>query len=331
MNIDAILEASMEAMNAGEPDRALVGLEQILEAEPQHAQVLFFKGCALTECGDDEQAIEAFEQSAKYAGEMAGLPLFNLGNAYQRQGEFAKAAQSFQAATEADPTMADAWINLGRLMDDGGGHQEALDCYQIALKIDDQDPVTWSNQGNSFRSLQMIDQAEDSYRKALALNPNEWPAKIGLGAVLALQGSNEGLDLIAEVSEATGHPSALFEQGTALALLGRHAEAIPIYEQLINLGMNEPSMWNNRGECLAKVDHVSEAIASFDRAIEEDENFVSAYFGKARVLVNCDRIEDATPVVKKYFEIASPEMQQAPAVQALANLCGLACDSEGAS
>jgi tetratricopeptide (TPR) repeat protein len=322
-DLKAIIAASLAAMNEGEPDRALIGFEKALEVEPDNAQVLFFTGCALSECGDYQGAIAAYEKSAKNAGEMAGLPLYNLGNAYDRIGDHANALKSYQAATQADPTMADAWINMGRLLADHGSHEAALECYEVALQIDAGDPVTWSNRGNSFRALGALDKAEESYLQALQLDENDVAARLGLGCCLAHAGSEQGLGMIAEVCEMTGNPTALFEQATALAVLDRFDEALVAFDELVRSGMTEAPLWNNRGECLAKVDRISDALDSFDQAIEIDADYSAAYFGKARLLVNAERIAEAKRFVERYLELATDEEKMSPAVQALCDLCDI--------
>ena len=90
-----------------------------------------------------------------------------------------------------DPDMADAWINKGRLLDDSGRHQEAVDCYDQALRRAPQDVVGWANRGNSLKALGRTEEALDSYRKALQYDESHAPALFGAADCLMALGRDE--------------------------------------------------------------------------------------------------------------------------------------------
>jgi len=321
---DALTEQGMEKLQEGDARGAIAAFAAAVKINPQHAQAWYGKGCAHGELEEDQLAIEAYKQSAKYAGDRAGLPLYNLGNTYQRLEQYQEAAECFHQATQVDPTMADAWINLGRLLDDSGQHEAAVECYDKALESEPADVVAWSNRGNSLRSLGKSKEALESYRKALELDGDDVAARIGIGPCLLDCGQiEEGLEALQSAVEDTRHPMALFEFATALAKVDQHEAAVTFYDTLIENDFVSAEIFNNRGECLAKLDRIDESLESFDKAIEFDEEFAPAWFGKARVLVNANRVNEARPAAKRYAELASEEERSEPAAQALLKMCGL--------
>ncbi len=321
---DALTATGMQQLEKGDPAGAITSFAAAVEADPAHGQAWYGKGCAHSELQQYEDAILAYEQSVKHAGDKAALPLFNLGNAYQELGKIQEAAQSFQRAAQADPTMTDAWINLGRILDDAGQHEAAIQTYDLALQITPDDSMAWSNRGNSLRSLGRNDDALASYQKALELDSSDFAAAIGSGACLVDCGQpQQGLATLQKAVDDSQHPMAVFELVTALGKVNQHEAAVPMYDMLINNNFGSAEIFNNRGECLARLDQIDASLESFDRAIEFNADFTPAYFGKARVLVNVERIDEARPLAQRYMEIGDEDGLGTPAVQTLFSTCGI--------
>lgn len=314
---EQVVSEASEFINEGEFDKALARLDLALQHDSTNARLLYMKGCAHAECGQFDDAIAAYESSAEHAGEMAVNPLYNLANLYKDLDDFTNAVITFNKVLQLDPSMCDAWINLGCILDDHKQHGTALECYDAALQLDSEDPMTWSNRGNSLRSLDRLEEAETSYRKALELDNDNVASAVGLGGCMVERGDVEGLALLDETYESTQHPIVLFELATAFAKLERYADALQSYDRLVDDGIEDASLWNNRGECLAKINRAEDALLSFDKAIEVDSDFEAAYFGKARVLHNLSRYAEAKPVVAQLLAVASDEFKATPGVQAL--------------
>lgn len=317
---ETIVSEVSQFLDEGQTDQAISRLDLALQEDPTNARLLYMKGCAHADCGQLEDAIAAYEASAKHAGEKAVNPLYNLANLYKGIDDFPNAVATFNKVLQLDPSLCDAWINLGCILDDHKHHATALECYDTALRIDDQDPMTWANRGNSLRALDRLDEAEKSYRKSLELDEDNMASAVGLGGCMVERGDVEGLVLLDQAYESTRHPTVLFELATAFAKLERYADALQSYDQLIDEGMENASLWNNRGECLAKMNRADEALLSFDRAIAEDADFEAAYFGKARVLHNLDRYEEAKPIVAQLLAVASEAFKASPGIRALVTL-----------
>lgn len=316
------LEAGMAAMQKGNSAEALKIFDSVIESDPDNAQALYFKGCACSETGQFVEAIEAYEKCVEHAGERASLPLFNMGVAFQELGEAGKAIESFQKAIAHDPTMADAWINIGRLLDDLGESDTAIECYNSALQIEPKDVTALSNRGNSLRALRQFSEADASYEAALTETPQDLAARIGRGICRFELGEyEEGLHRIRSVIDQTGHAVARFEYSLLLCRQDKYEEALASLDHIIEDGSGSPEVFNNRGECLAKLNRPDEALTSFDQSLALAEDFTGALFGKARLLVNLERIDEARPVAQRLIDAASPEEKQQDYIQALASVC----------
>lgn len=319
---DALTARGMKCMQRGDARQAVELFAAATSLDPGHGEAWYGKGCAHAQLGEHDDAIQAYEQSARFAGERASLPLYNLGVLYQELARPHDAVRCFRRVTESDPTMADAWINLGRLTDDAGHHVEAIQYYDTALELAPDDAMAWSNRGNSLRSLDRFDEALDSYQKALALDEDDFAAKIGVAACLVEYGQPEkGIADLQALSSAVDHPLVRFELATALAKTEQPEAALALYDRLLAAKFLSAQIWNNRAECLARLGQTEAALESFGRAIEFDPQFAPAWFGKARVLINSDQLAEAQLAARRYLELADDTERQQPHAQALAEMC----------
>src|SRR5579885_1520890 len=254
-NIASELEKAAALLSRQQFKQAIDCLERALTSEPQNAQARYYKGCAFSKLEDYQQAISCFTESAKYAGERACLPLYNMGNAYQSLNKFDEAMESFRAALKVDNTMADAWINLGRLLDDRGDHEEALACYELALQFQPDDEVAWCNRGNTLRSLRRFEEALSSYDRALELAARDsdttYLALAGVAGCLPHLGrEDEALELINELLKSGDAPPLLVDKAIILASKKQFPEALDVIDYVIQLGTETAEVYNNRGEIL---------------------------------------------------------------------------------
>ena len=325
MNADEVFEAGMRAIEQGDHPEAQRMFTQVLEADPTNTQALYFQGCILSEAGRYAEAIPVYEECLRHAGDdQSGHPLFNLGYAYQAVGDIRNALLAFQGATQADPMMADAWINIGRLLDDMGTHETAVECYDTALKIQPQDSMALANRGNSLKSLERYPEALTSYDMALQEDPDDFAARTGRAVCLFHTGDPEsGLRLLDEVIATSGSVAAKFERSVLLVLSEKYVDALALLEGILEDGFSDREIYNNRGECLAKLNRTEEALASFEESLAIDGEFTGALFGQARLLVNLDRVEEARPITERLIAAADEQEQQEDHIRALASICGI--------
>jgi tetratricopeptide (TPR) repeat protein len=107
-----------------------------LAARPDFAEAHFNHGVLTLEAGAHEAAARSFEAAI---GCRNAYPeaLSNLGYVQARYlGRPGEAERNLRRAIEIDPAFADAWCNLGLLLQDQGRFDEALAAYEEALRHD---------------------------------------------------------------------------------------------------------------------------------------------------------------------------------------------------
>ncbi|MGO9386477.1 MAG: tetratricopeptide repeat protein [Methanobacterium sp.] len=79
-------------------------------------------------------------------------------------------------------------VSLGLM----GKFTEAVNCFNQALKIDDENDDAWNNKGTALFNLSKYSEALECFNKALELNPENSKAWAGKGSVKRFLGDYKG-------------------------------------------------------------------------------------------------------------------------------------------
>ncbi len=139
--------------------------------QPESGQVLFDFGVADLALRAAPVARRAFAQ-AKQEEERA----LSAGEWYRWGCELEtaapeEAAEAYRRALAADPGHADAHVNLGRLLHEGGDAEAAREHYRRALQERPRDATAAFNMGVALEDLGRPEDALAAYEKAVALDP----------------------------------------------------------------------------------------------------------------------------------------------------------------
>ncbi|MGB5167514.1 MAG: tetratricopeptide repeat protein [Acidimicrobiia bacterium] len=93
------------------------------------------------------------------------------------------AEEAYRRALEIDSTLAEAHLNLGRLLHADGKVEEALDEYRAARTIDGKDAVIHYNIGVASQDLGEFDDAVGAYERAIELAPRFADARYNLSTL----------------------------------------------------------------------------------------------------------------------------------------------------
>lgn len=254
--------ASLAALRAGSPDRAIPHLRELVAAKPDDTASRINLANALVETGDLDAALALAdaEEDAAFA-RIAGY-------VHQQRGEYGAAAARYRDAVAREPNDLASWNNLGNVLSALGEHDEAIAAFERAISIAPGQldiylnlaellgqaernearlkvmKDAWTLAPRDYRvlvDLGLAHAAEDDLdaaisvlREAIAVDPARTQAKIELGMILeGLNRIEELSDLAASVDMAKAGPEASFLQAWVARREGRfedaamHADAIP--------------------------------------------------------------------------------------------------------
>ena len=126
-------------------------------------------------------------QRAERKGEEAEVP-DAAEELYERAVEIededpAEAIQAYRKALELNATLADAHLNLGRLLHEINGAAAAEPCYRRVLAVRPEDPTALFNLGVALQDLDRPLEAIEVYEKALELDPKLADAHFNLAGI----------------------------------------------------------------------------------------------------------------------------------------------------
>lgn len=149
----------------------------------------------------------------------------------------------------------------------------AIVAIAIGTAIFDKGHYYWLNEGNDLYAAKRYEEALDSYKKALDIDP------------------------------APGYPYAWKNRGDTLQWLNRYEEALASYDKALEIDPEYVKAWSNRGLTLRKLKRYKEAVASHDKALDIDPEYPYAWNGRGFALEKLERYEEALVSYNKALEI----------------------------
>lgn len=180
------------------------------------------------------------------------LGLYEKAIATHSAGQFDEAQQQYEIVLQHDPHHAGALAMLGTIALQRNHAETALEYIEKSLKINENQPETYCNQGFALAALQRWDAALISYERAIALKPD--------------------------------FAEAYNNHGNVLRALKRFHDARLSYQQAIALSPDFAMAHNSYGTVLKELNQPEQALLSYDRAIALAPDYVEAYYNKALVL-----------------------------------------------
>jgi tetratricopeptide (TPR) repeat protein len=179
-----------------------------LEYSPRYGDLWVNKGLIALRDGRKQDAKTHFIKAIRYNQEQ--LQAYqNLGTLYFEEGDYTRAAESFERALEVDPAFNEARFNLG---------------------------ISYLRLGAKDAEYRRKARAE--FHKMLAVNPQVADAHHALGEVAFLERDFAGAaaSFRTAVKLAPSHATAWHDLGAALLELQRHAEAAEAFQECIAHG-----------------------------------------------------------------------------------------------
>jgi tetratricopeptide (TPR) repeat protein len=168
-------------------DREWKEAEAQLIASPADNRVRRTLARVYLETGNPESAVAELRQCLSEKHPDATLWL-ELGEAYGRSGEIAKAVDSFEHSIRLDPRLSAAHLQLGVALRRDGKPAQALAQMRAAAMLAPRNPAAAFELGKSLKAAKDLPGAIASFQRALELKPDYEQARYSLGLALEAQG-----------------------------------------------------------------------------------------------------------------------------------------------
>ncbi len=245
-------------------EQAVPHLKKAVELDPRDYWVWFRLGLCYAELRDYTAAAGAYDVCTALWPEFPWAYL-NRGAARARLGRYPEALADYDRALAYDPNFVLLYFNRAMVRQDLEDHAAALQDLDRASELGQrdflQDGAFHAVRGKSLEALARHAEADEAFREALRLAPEDPTAYLMRGYALAARRPEQSLRDFNAVLKRT--PDSL------LALYGK------------GMVLCDP------------LDRIEEAIVCFDQALERDASFVPALRGRAILRARQGRFEAA--------------------------------------
>ena len=181
----------------GKPLEAIAQYQKALELTPDPAEVHFRLGSALEDTGQFDQAIVHFRRvlelrPAREAERYDAVTYNLMGRALAGKGDMAEALQDLETATKIHPNFAPHLYDYALALVRATRFDDAQIAVESALAADPDMMVAHEMRGGLLARKRQLPEAANEYRRALELQPDFSRGHLDLANVLAAQGDMPG-------------------------------------------------------------------------------------------------------------------------------------------
>ena len=184
---DALYLLGLICQQEGNFVRAEQLLDRAVAAQPSIAPYRISHGLALRALGRTAEALDAFAQARAIAPTLAEAH-HQEGNALKALGRFAEAAAALREAARLAPREAAIWLNLGVAALETGATAEAITAFRQAIALEPARPEAHNILGHALFVSGRCDEARAAFEAALRIRPDFAPALDNLGRLCKATG-----------------------------------------------------------------------------------------------------------------------------------------------
>jgi tetratricopeptide (TPR) repeat protein len=279
------LAEALQHHRAGRLETAAQLYQDILDAAPEHADVLHLLGVVSFQQKQLDRAAELIGRAIALRPDVAAC-YANLGEVYRARGQLDRAIACYRTALQLQPQNPEATNNLGLALLAQGEVEGAIARFEEALRAQPDHALLHNNLGNAWRVRGDGEQALTHFRRAVQLDPQLAEAHSNLGQLLlerydvkhALRHCRKALALRPEFPEAHNN------LGNALREAGRFEEARASYAEALRLAPALALTYNNMAQALQAEGQLGDAISWYHQALEREPNSARIHTNLASAL-----------------------------------------------
>ncbi len=221
-----------------------------------------------------------------------------------RRGDFRQALLCYEKTLAAQPDHAIALNLKGTALFQCDQPEQALPLLQRAAQLRRNDAGILGNLGQVYLALDKHVDAEQVFRKALRLEPNQPDYQMGVANALALQGKLSDAEvLFTRLAQRHPHqPLPWFNLGNVQRDQGRAADAIESFRHALALDANALDARNNLAGALHALLRFDDAEREYRACLVIDPDYLPARISLASLLIDVARDAEAEVVCREVLQ-----------------------------
>jgi tetratricopeptide (TPR) repeat protein len=258
----------------------LVLMTACSETKETRLQRFLAQGNEMVSRKNYEQAIDYYQGALRLDSCFADA-LNNLGTVYYNTKDYSNALIHYTRAIECRPQYIEAYINRANTYYETNELFSALrDLDRVASKNPDT-LVLHFLRGLIFTKLRHYPEAENSFKKALMIDPDNVELKVNLGTVYFYERKNDSARaLLQSVIAGNKEPNAYNTLSLLETVNGNYSQAMEWIAKALAIRPDDPYYLNNRGYIYLMLKEYEKALEDINQSITSDPYNGWAYRNK---------------------------------------------------
>lgn len=261
-------------------------------------------GFLLNDVDKFDRAIAYFEESLKINDSNADV-IVDLAYAYEMKGDMAQAIVYNNLLLDIDPYSFDAWVNIGKLYSMNEQHEKAIDSFDFALTIKDDDLSAMKMKALSLYLNDNVQESIKLFRKCLSLSPNDESVHDSLlEAYAALELYDEMMNLIDLKEELFGSEGIMAKRASVYISKQEYDTAKELFLQIPENDKDNLDYYMLEGELAFNENDFTTAESAYIKASlisEENEDILDRL---ANICVAQEKYIQAAEYLEELLDIA---------------------------
>jgi tetratricopeptide (TPR) repeat protein/tRNA A-37 threonylcarbamoyl transferase component Bud32 len=306
---EQIVADARATLEGDDPSAAIEELELAIEGDPENADLYFERARAEAASGNYDRAFESVQQgigvlpAESWAREYVANTLWEI-------GFFDEAIDEYRYALELDPgaywlyySMAEIYQETDRPDEAVGVLFEALENPSLAV-----DPEEISSIGWFFLSLDLFDEAEQAFNRAVEIEPGNPSLYEGLVEIAYRRGgAPAGIEMVEIGIQRFPEHGPFYESaGYWFWELGDIDQAAKAFNRAIELDPSNSGLYGSLAGLLAETGREAEAVDLIQRGLERFPNAPEAYVVAAEFYLGLGLTDEAILLLDQAIEL-NPE------------------------
>jgi len=258
--------------NSGKPAEAITAYREAIRRNPQLVAAHESLGAALRHEGQLDEAVATMRRAAQLAPNKPAV-WHELGLAYHAQGKVAEAAETIRKAIAMDADLPEPHSNLGIVLLSSGDHLGAEAAFREAIRIQPDYSDAHGNLANLLAGKGNLTSARHHYQTALRFKPKDAAVRYNYAVALGKGGdvdeAQRQLEAALESDPSLADAHELL--GNLLMARNQAAAALPHYGAWVRLKPDSPQAQFGLGSALAMTGDRAAAIPYLQRAAKSND------------------------------------------------------------
>jgi len=235
--IEELLEEAEQRRRKGDRSGAVRVLDQALQIKPLNDTIWLTKASYLSEMGRAAEALVAANKAAELRPGDAGT-WFTIALIQNQLGDRERELAAYDNVLRINPGHAPAMLNKGATLFEMGRLEWSLKVFTDMTHRYPQEPRGWNNRGLALKGMGKLLEAQASFEKANALDPDFEDPLINIARLREERGDMPG--------------------------------AVEGWKDVLRLVDSRADIWAHLGTCLKANQEYEDALTAFDRALRLD-------------------------------------------------------------